>query len=239
MSAFVVKTNGLTKQFGDLVAVDHITLDIRKGELFGLLGPNGAGKTTFLKLLTGQMDPTDGRAEVLELNPAKNSIDVKMKVGIVPEIGLPPSFLTVKEYMQYIGLLRNISDIDDRTNYWIEYLGLNDVQNTLGKDLSKGTRQKLMIAAGFIHKPPLLFLDEPFIGIDPYYQKKVKEFLLEYLNNGGTIFMCTHILEIAEKMCTRIAIIDHGKIIKIGKLEELAKDGETLDSAFLRYTNND
>jgi ABC-2 type transport system ATP-binding protein len=239
MSSQVVETRDLTRKFGDLTAVNTISMNVEKGELFGLLGPNGAGKTTFLKLLTGQLEPTTGSSTVLGIDPAKNPVDVKTKIGIVPEIGMPPSFLTVREYLQYIGLIRNLESREEKAEYWIKFLDMEDVQNTLGKDLSKGTRQKLMLAAGLIHEPPLVFLDEPFIGLDPYHQKKIREFLSEYRSKGGTIFMCTHIMEIAEKMCTRVAIIDHGGITARGTMKELVGEGETLADVFLRHTRND
>ncbi|MDY6966471.1 MAG: ABC transporter ATP-binding protein, partial [Halobacteriota archaeon] len=160
-------------------------------------------------------------------------------IGIVPEVESPPSFLTAREYLSYIGLIRDIEGIEGKMKDLIEFLDIGDFQDMIGKDMSKGTKQRLMLAAAFIHEPPLLFLDEPFIGLDPYHQKRVKEYLLNYLKEGGTIFMCTHILEIAEKMCTRIAIMDHGKIVATGTVDELTGEGETLDRAFLRYTRED
>lgn len=236
MTSSVIKTKNLTCNFGDLAAVDNITFDVKKGELFGLLGPNGAGKTTLLRLLTGQLEPSKGRAKVLGIDPSTNPIEIKHKIGIVPEIESPPSFLTPKEYLLFIGLIRDMNKMETRAEHWLKFLDLVDLQNMPNKDLSKGEKQKVMLAAAFIHDPKLLFLDEPFMGLDPYYQKQVKDHLGKYIKNGGTIFMCTHILELAEKMCTRIAIIDHGKIIAAGTLDELTKKGESLDKAFLRYT---
>ena len=232
----VIEAEKLTKNYGDLIAVNQLSLKVKKGELFGLLGPNGAGKTTLLKLLTGQLDKTNGSASVLGIEPYQDPLAVKNKVGIVPEIESPPSFLTGREYLHYVGLIRDIKGIEERAKHWIDLLDMNDYQDVLGKDMSKGTKQRLMLAAAFIHEPLILFLDEPFIGLDPFHQKRVKEYLLEYLKNGGTIFMCTHILEIAERMCTKIAIINRGKIVAMGSLNEIIEKGETLDSAFLRYT---
>jgi ABC-2 type transport system ATP-binding protein len=232
----VIDIRNLTKKFGDLKAVNKVSLNVNKGEIFGLLGPNGAGKTTLLKSLTGQLEPDSGDMKVLGHIPMKESIAVKEKVGIVPEVESPPSFLTGKEYLHYIGLIRDIKDIEDKSRKWIEFFDMSDVQDTMGKDMSKGTRQKLMLAAAFIHKPALLFLDEPFIGLDPFHQKQVQDYLSKYLKGGGTIFMCTHILEIAEKMCTRIAIINHGKIVGMGTLSELTEKNESLNDAFMRYT---
>jgi ABC-2 type transport system ATP-binding protein len=236
MNSSVIHTKALTRKFGDLVAVNNISLDIQAGELFGLLGPNGAGKTTLLKLLTGQLAPNSGGSNVMGIDPSKEPIAVKSTIGIVPEIESPPSFLTPREYFEYIGLIRDLDNIQERAEHWIDFLDLSEYQDVPGKDLSKGTRQRVMLGAAFLHKPKLVFLDEPFIGLDPYHQKQVKEYLSSYLKNGGTIFMCTHILEIAEKMCTRIAIINKGEIVTCGTLSDLTEDEEGLDSAFLRLT---
>lgn len=236
MNEYVIRTRELTRSFGDLTAVNKISLDIASSELFGLLGPNGAGKTTLLKLLTGQLQPESGDSNVLGIDPSQEPISVKKRIGIVPEIESPPSFLTPREYFEYIGLIRDLDQVQRRADHWIEFLDLTEYEDVPGKDLSKGTRQRVMLGAAFIHKPKLVFLDEPFIGLDPFHQKQVKEFLSSYLKDGGTIFMCTHILEIAEKMCTRIAIIDKGKIATCGTLSELTEGDEGLDSAFLRLT---
>lgn len=238
MADRAIETSNLERRFGSLIAVNKVTFDVQKGELFGLLGPNGAGKTTLLKLLTGQLEPTSGRCSVLGINPADDPIGVKRSIGIVPEVESPPSFLTGKEYLQFIGLIRDIKNIEEKADHWIQFMDMAEVQNTPCKDLSKGTRQKLMVAAALIHEPPLVFLDEPFAGLDPHYQKLVKDYLVSYLKGGGTVFMCTHILEIAEKLCTKIGIISRGEIVAIGSPGELMKDGEALDAAFIRYTES-
>jgi ABC-2 type transport system ATP-binding protein len=232
----VIDTKALQRRFGNVVAVNDITFKIGRGELFGLLGPNGAGKSTLLKLLTGQLDPTSGSCTVLGTDPAQDPIKVKRSIGIVPEIESPPSLLTGKEYLHFIGLIRELEDIEQRTDHWIEYLDMNEVSDTPCKDLSKGTRQKLMVAAALIHDPPLVFLDEPFAGLDPKYQLLLREYLDEYCAKGGTVFMCTHILEIAEKMCTRIGIINQGGIVALGKPELIGRAGESLTEVFMRYT---
>jgi ABC-2 type transport system ATP-binding protein len=135
--------------------------------------------------------------------------------------------------------VRKIDDIDNKVKHWMGFFDLFDRKNTLCRDLSKGTRQKLMIAAAAIHEPTLLFLDEPFINLDPIYQKKVQDYLLSYIKNGGTIFMCTHLLEIAEKLCTRMAIIDHGRMVGLGDIKSLRKKkGEGLNEIFMRLVKN-
>ncbi len=235
----VIELHELSKSFGGFAAVDGVSFSVSKGELFGLLGPNGAGKTTLLRLLTGQLEPTGGSCRVLNVDPAKDPLLVKSKIGIVPEVEAPPSFLSGREYLQFIGLVRGLEDIEGRADHWIEFMDLKDVQGVPCKDLSKGTRQKLMVAAALVHEPAVVFLDEPFSGLDPHYQRLLKEYLSSYLAKGGTAFMCTHILEIAEKMCTRIGIINRGKIAAIGTTRELERSEESLDSAFMRYTERD
>ncbi|MDD1768285.1 MAG: ABC transporter ATP-binding protein [Methanomassiliicoccales archaeon] len=232
----VIETHSLGRCFGDVIAVDDVTFNVQRGELFGLLGPNGAGKTTLLRILTGQLEPTSGRCSIMGIDPAKEPLSVKKAIGVVPEVESPPSFLTGREYLQFIGLIRGLKDIEKRADHWMHFMGMADVATVPCKDLSKGTRQKLVIAAALIHEPPLLFLDEPFSGLDPHYQRILKEYLTDYLGNGGTVFMCTHILEIAEKMCTRIGIINRGRIVAIGKKSDLARGDESLDAAFMRYT---
>jgi ABC-2 type transport system ATP-binding protein len=232
----VVDTKALQREFGEVVAVKNVTFRIGRGELFGLLGPNGAGKSTLLKLLTGQLEPTSGSCTVLGIDPARDPIKVKRAIGIVPEIESPPSLLTGKEYLHFIGLIRGLDDIEQRTSHWIEYLDMKEVSDTPCKDLSKGTRQKLMVASALIHDPPLVFLDEPFAGLDPKYQLMVREYLDDYRAKGGTVFMCTHILEIAEKMCTRIGIINRGEIVALGKPELIGEESESLTDVFMRYT---
>lgn len=234
MAEPVIVTDRLTRRFGRIVAVDGVSFSVFRGEIFGLLGPNGAGKSTLVKLMTGQLEATSGTCVVLGSDPFRDPLAVKRKIGIVPEIESLPSFLTGREYLHFVGLVRDIKDIKKRTEEWIERLEMQEIATMPCKDLSKGTRQKLMVAAALIHEPPLVFLDEPFQGLDPRYQKLIREYLEEYIDRGGTVFMCTHILEIAEKMCTRIAIINRGRFVTVGTPENIRREGETLADTFLR-----
>ncbi len=236
MSETIIEAESLVRSFGEVRAVDGVSFSIAKGELFGLLGANGAGKSTLLKVLTGQLEPTSGRCTVAGTDPARDPIAVKGLIGILPEVESPPSFLTAREYLHFIGLVRRIDDIESRAEKWIKFLDMGDVERTPCKDLSKGTRQKLMFAAALVHEPPLVFLDEPFSGLDPRFQKLFREYLVGYLERGGTIFMCTHILEIAEKMCTRVGIISQGRLVAIGRPAEIVREGEGLEGAFMRLT---
>lgn len=236
MSKEAISTKGLTKKFGEVSAVNNISLTIKKGELFGLLGLNGAGKSTFMKLLTGQMTPTSGSSKVLGVDPSKEPVRVKERIGIVPEIESPPSFLTPTEYLNYVGLVRGLDSKEEKTEKWLKKMDLLEYRDVMGKNLSKGTKQRTVLAAAFIHEPEMIFMDEPFIGLDPYHQKITTEFMESYLEKGGTIFLCTHILEIAEKLCHRLAIVHKGRILVKGTVKDIEAEGESLSKAFLRIT---
>ena len=230
-----VETKDLGKRFGDFVALHPLNVSVNAGEFFGVFGPNGAGKSTFIKLLTGQLTPSIGTAKVLNINVANNPQKVKANVGIVPESESPPSYLTSAEYLDFVCRIRGVEDIDAKVDHWLEWFGIEDKRETLCKDLSKGQRQKVMLAGAFIHEPRLLFLDEPFVNLDPIYQRKCRELLMDHIAQGGTIFLCSHILEVAERMCTRVAVIDQGRVLAAGTLDELRSEpSEDLEDIFIR-----
>lgn len=235
----IIETISISKKFGSFIALENINLNVERSEFFGCFGPNGAGKTTLLKILTGQIEPSNGIAKVLGFDVVKNPIAAKKLVGIVPEVESPPSYLTGEEYLYFVGKVREIKHIEKEVMHWLDFFELTDKKDTLCKDMSKGMRQKLMLASAFIHKPALLFLDEPLINLDPVYQRKLKDYLGNYVRNGGTVFMCSHLLEIAEKLCTRVAILNNGKIIAQGKLQDLKrKENDDLESIFLRLVGD-
>ena len=229
----VIQTENYTKTFGDLKAVDSISLTVEKGSLFGLLGPNGSGKTTMIKMLTGQMKPSSGTAEVLGIDPSADAVRVREAVGIIPEQETPPSFLTSVEYLAFVGKIRNLEDTEEQAEWWFEFLDFSDKKDVLCKDLSRGTRQKLMFAQAFLHKPAVALIDEPLINLDPVMQRKVKQFLKEYVSSGKTIFLSTHILEIAEDICTDFAILHKGRLLHTGQVHELTDKGIHLDDFFM------
>ena len=215
-----------------------VELHVTPGEVVALLGPNGAGKSTLLKVLTGQIEPTEGVARVLDMDVRGNGIRVREQVGIVPEVESPPSYLTAYEFLYFVAEIRKVDDINGRIQRWTEFFDLEGTRGTLCKDLSKGTRQKVMLSAAFLHEPKVLFLDEPFVNLDPIYQHKLREYLLELRDEGRTIFLCSHILEMAQRLCQEMIILNHGRIVASGSVAELTEK-EDLESLFLRMVNDD
>jgi ABC-2 type transport system ATP-binding protein len=229
-----IQINNLTKKFGEITAVNNVSFDVKKGQIFGLLGPNGSGKTTMIKTLTGQFKPTMGNASVLNLDVEKNPIQIREKVGIIPEQETPPSFLTAEEYLEFVCNIRKIDNPQKRGDKWFKLLDFENQRNILCKDLSRGTRQKLMVAQAFLHEPELAFIDEPLINLDPIVQRVFKDFLLDYIKKGNTVFFSTHILEIAEEICGEIAILDKGVLLHKGPISELKKNKQHLETFFIK-----
>ena len=235
----LVVAHDLGKRYGDFIALHPLNVKVSSGEFFGVFGPNGAGKSTFIKLLTGQLRPSIGQVEVLGINAARDPQKLKANIGIVPESESPPSFLTPSEFLQFVAKLRGLNEIEEKVEYWLDWFGMQEKRDTMCKDLSKGQRQKVMLATAFIHKPKLLFLDEPFANLDPIYQRKCREWLEEHVTNGGTIFLCSHVLEMAERMCNRMAIINKGKVLAAGKVSDLKQSvSETLEDVFIRLVGH-
>jgi ABC-2 type transport system ATP-binding protein len=231
----VVHVDSLSKSFGKVQALSKVDLDIKRGEFFGFFGPNGAGKTTLLRILTGQLEPSEGSATVMGVDLHDGAVEVRARVGVVPEFESPPSFLTGDEYLNFVCKARGIKDATPRVDRWVEFFELGDHRHTLCKDMSKGMRQKVMLGAAFIHEPALLFLDEPFINLDPLFQRKVQSYLRSYIEDGGTVFMCSHLLEIAERLCSRLTIINEGRLVGSGTLDEMTGEGEkSLNEVFMR-----
>ena len=208
----LISCNELSKKYDDVLALDKVNIDIEKGEFFGLLGPNGAGKTTLLKILTRQIKSSEGTAEILGMNIEDNVIDVKKKIAIVPEQESPPSFLTPREVLEMVASIRQIENPD--IEEWITFFELEAMEGRVCRNLSRGQKQKVMLAAAFISDTELMFLDEPFINLDPIVQTKVRDWLIQYVENGGTVFLNTHLLENAQRLCDRAAII-HLSLIHI------------------------
>jgi ABC-2 type transport system ATP-binding protein len=230
----VIEAEKLTRKFGDFEALKGVSLSVEKGEFFGLLGPNGAGKTTLVRILTGQLEPSSGKASTMGAG-TEDPIEMKRRTGIVPEAESPPTFLTAREFLELVCRIRQVPDAGAGVARWLDFFQISEKKDILCRDLSKGQRQKVMLAAAFIHEPELLILDEPFINLDPIFQKRLREYLWSVTASGRTVFMCSHILEIVEKLCTRVAVINQGRIVAQGKLAEIRQnEGEGLEDIFMR-----
>ncbi len=230
----VIEGRNLVRVFGGMKALDDVSITVEEGDFFGFFGPNGAGKTTLIRILTGQLEPTSGEASVLGVDVVKEPLKAKELIGIVPEVESPPTYLTAYEYLYFVGKVRKVDDLERRISHWLSFFDLEEKKGTICKDMSKGMRQKLMLASAFIHDPKLVFMDEPFINLDPIYQRMLRDYLEEYVSNGGTIFMASHILEISERLCNRLAIVNLGKVVAQGRIEDLIRDGDSLEKLFLR-----
>ena len=226
----VINCNGLSKKYDDFLALNNVDLEIEEGEFFGLLGPNGAGKTTLLKILTGQIRPTEGTAKVMDMIVKDNVMSVKKNIGIVPEQESPPSFLTPREVLEMVASIREIEN--PKIEYWIDFFEMAALEGRVCRNLSRGQRQKVMLAAAFLSECKLLFLDEPFINLDPIVQTKVRDWLSEYVKDGGTVFLNTHLLENAQRLCTKAAIIHQGQIQSLITLKDLEKQNINLEELF-------
>lgn len=217
----IIEADKLKKSFGDVKALKDISFEIEENETVGFLGPNGAGKSTTIEILTGQTERDSGEVSVLGQDPEKNPVELREKLGILPEREDPPSFLTGREYFEFVSDIRE-EEIDE--DEWITRLRLEGKMDKLSRDLSKGERQKLMIVQAFFHDPELVFIDEPMINLDPVIQEEVKQL---FQDHSGTVFLCTHNVDLAEEVCDRVFFIKDGKVI-----EEL-EDMEDLRQKFL------
>jgi ABC-2 type transport system ATP-binding protein len=218
-----VTTTGLTRRFGDFTAVQNVNLTVAPGQFFGFLGPNGAGKSTTIKMLTGLLAPTSGAIQILGLDAIANPMEVKRQIGVVPEGLALFGRLTATEYLRFVGRMYglDLATTINRTTELLEFMGLASETKKLITDYSHGMQKKLALAAAVIHGPKILFLDEPFEGVDAIASGTLKAMLQGMITRGATIFLTSHVLEIVERLCTHIAIIDRGHLIADGSLEEL------------------
>ncbi|MDS0223080.1 ABC transporter ATP-binding protein [Haloarcula sp. S1AR25-5A] len=226
-----IEIESLGKSYGDVTAITDLSLSIADGELFGLLGPNGAGKTTTMEILTGQIVPESGRVAVLDVDPATRPTAVRERVGILPEKESPPSFMTPREYFDFVGAIRGMPDetVTERTESWAERLGFRAKLDTLSSDLSRGQQQKVMIAAAFFHEPAVVFIDEPLANLDPIVQERVKQFLLSYQAAGNTVVVTTHDVDVAAEVCSRVGIMYGGDLVADVRPAELDAGVSLLD----------
>ncbi|WP_255151304.1 ABC transporter ATP-binding protein [Halorarius halobius] len=232
-----IETEGLVKRYGEVTALDSLSLSVPSGELFGFLGPNGAGKSTTINVLTGQLVPDEGTARVAGVDPVEHPVEAREKVGILPENGRPPSFLTVREYFDFVAAARDLADVDDRVASWADRLAFESKLDTLCTDLSQGERQKVLITQAFLHEPEVVFIDEPLTNLDPIIQERAKRFFRTYADEGNTVFLSTHFIPVAQEMCSRVAIVNRGRMLD--ELDPRDIDEGTLLDRFFETVDDD
>ncbi len=241
-SSSVIQAAGLTKRFGKFVAVRDVSLEVGAGQVFGFLGPNGAGKTTTIRMLTGLVKPSDGRARIAGFDVVDEPREVKRRVGYLAETPYLYPKLSAREFLAFMGGLYEVdpSVARSRAGRLLSLFELAEKADDLVETYSHGMRQKLALAGALLHEPPVLFLDEPTSGLDPRSARLVKDLLVGLVGRGHTVFLSTHVLEIAEQLCHRVGIIERGQLIATGTLDELRQQAQreaySLEDVFLQLT---
>jgi len=239
----MIQTVKLTRHYGSLVAVQDLDLTVEPGELFGFLGPNGAGKTTTIRMLVGLLRPTGGTAIVAGHDVRQEPLAVKRALGYLAQTPLLYDKLTGREFLRFVGGLYGLTDetIEARAERLLPLMDLAEKADQPIESYSGGMRHKIGLCSALLHEPRVLVLDEPLAGMDPYGARRIKDVLRELCRKGVTVFMSTHILEIAERVCDRVGILDRGRLIAVGTMEELRAQAEstaetTLEDLFLQLT---
>jgi ABC-2 type transport system ATP-binding protein len=230
-----IEIDDVTKRFGEKVAVDRLSLSVEQGTFLGLLGRNGAGKSTTLKMLTGLLRPTTGRVRILGEDLEQSSLAIKRQIGVMPEDMALLEMLTGAQYLRFVGRMYGLEEavIGARQEELFAKLDLKAGPKVLIADYSFGMKKKVALCAALIHGPRIVFLDEPFEGIDPVTSRTIKDILLTLRTRGVTLILTSHILEVVEHLCPRIAILDDGRLKGYGELEDLRKGGESLEALFV------
>jgi len=241
----MIEIQGLTKKYGAFTAVDGIDLRVPAGELFGFLGPNGAGKTTTLRMIAGILRPTSGRVQIAGIDLAKAPMQAKAKLGFIPDRPFIYEKLTGIEFLRFVAGLfgQDGASVERRAAELLAVFDLEEWRDELVEAYSHGMRQKLIISSAFVHRPDVIVVDEPMVGLDPKAARTLKDLFREYTRRGHTIMMSTHTLEVAQTMCDRIGIIQRGRIRACGTMAELRANAERgdegLEEIFLRLTGDD
>ena len=238
----MIRLENLTKRYGSFTAVDAIDLHVPRGELFGFLGPNGAGKTTTMRMIAGIMRPTSGRVWLGGDDLIADPMTAKQRLGFIPDRPFVYEKLTGGEFLRFVAGLYGLegAPVEKRIDELLEIFELSRWKDELVESYSHGMRQKLIISSALIHKPELIVVDEPMVGLDPRGARLLKDIFRGFVDRGGTVLMSTHTLEVAQVMCDRIAIIQHGKIVARGAMDELreqhAAGDASLEELFLKLT---
>lgn len=242
MESALIKANKLTKKYGDVPVVNGLDLEVRAGEILGFLGPNGSGKTTTIKMLTGLLEPSAGEAFICGYDMSKQPMQAKALLAYVPDQPKLYGKLSAREFLHLVAALYRVPKdiIKGRADQLLDMFGLLDRADELLEGYSHGMRQKVVLASALIHQPRVILLDEPTVGLDPASARLLKDILQEMARQGAAVFISTHILEIAERMCHRVAILKEGKLIAEGSPEELRQQvgqgGDSLEDIFLELT---
>ncbi len=246
MNEAAIVVEGLSKRFKDKTAVDQLSFRVARGRFFGFLGPNGAGKSTTIKMLTGLLRPSSGDAVIEGVRLSQNLLGVKGLIGVLPEELPLYERLTGEEYLHFAGRMYGLprSEVRRRTEELLEFLSLTDDRRKLLLDYSQGMKKKAALAAALIHNPRVLFLDEPLNGIDPISGRVVTDLLRRMAQKGVTLFFTTHALDVAERLCDEVAVIDRGRIVAQGSLDEIRRQrqvegGASLEDVFLKLVAAD
>ena len=240
----MIEIRALTKRYGSFTAVDAIDLTVPQGEVFGFLGPNGAGKTTTMRMIAGILRPTSGTVRVAGIDLLEDPVAAKSKLGFIPDRPFIYEKLTGTEFLRFVAGLYDQEgpQVEHRGRELLALFDLEEWRDELVESYSHGMRQKLIISSAFIHRPAVIVVDEPMVGLDPKSAKILKDLFREYVRRGHTIMMSTHTLEVAETMCDRIGIIQGGKIRAFGTMDDLRKNavggGQGLEEIFLRLTGD-
>jgi ABC-2 type transport system ATP-binding protein len=239
----MIKLVNLIKNYGKLIAVNNVNLEVAPGEIFGFLGPNGAGKTTTIKMIAGLLQPTGGSILINGHDVQKEPLKAKFITGFIPDRPFLYEKLTATEFMRFVADLYEMRNSKIRINELLDLFGLPDWRNELIDNFSHGMKQRLVMASALLHNPKVLVVDEPMVGLDPRGARLVKDIFKDLASKGVTVFMSTHTLEIVEQMCTRVAIINQGRIIAEGSVEDLGRmarmENSHLEPIFLKLTGGD
>jgi ABC-2 type transport system ATP-binding protein len=234
--ALAIETRGLTRRFGNFCAVDHLDLQVERGTFYGFLGPNGAGKSTTIKMLTGLLAPSEGEAFVLGHNvlDMTGALEAKRRMGVVPEDLALFDNLTAREYLTFIGRMHllDLETIRGRIDELLPLLALDDDESKLALEYSHGMKKKLALAAALLPGPDLLFLDEPFEGVDAVTSRVIRDMLHDYVRRGSTVFLTSHVLDLVEKLSTHVGIIAGGRLVEQTSLEDIRRES-SLEERFL------
>jgi ABC-2 type transport system ATP-binding protein len=236
-----IEVENLRKVYGSKAAVDGLSLTVPCGSFFGFLGPNGAGKSTTIRMLTGLIPPTSGSIKLLGMPLAEQELEIKKHIGLVPDESLLFDRLTGGEFLEFVGRMYGLARpvARERAGELLKLFELADQPRKLIAEYSKGMRKRIAMAASLIHRPKLFLMDEPFEGVDAVGARLMKDILLDQVRQGATIFLTSHVLEVVERLCDRVAIIHEGRIVREGAMQELRSGSETLEDVFVRVVGRE